>query len=153
MNAQERLAELLEVVETPNTKGWMAGELPEALGSLADANTLLGIIEQASPLTRTAFIALSLPTGLQLWDKGPLLDALPLPADLRDRVKALGITSRARWQIEDYENQPTLEQITNELQRESWKTRFDAILNQIGTTEQADGVTALRTIADEMEAA
>ena len=35
---------------------------------------------------------------------------------------------------------------------DNWQTRFNDALNQIGTAEQAAGVAALRTIADEMEA-
>ena len=36
--------------------------------------------------------------------------------------------------------------------RQDWQQRFDTILNQVGTVEQSDGVTELRTIADEMGA-
>ena len=35
---------------------------------------------------------------------------------------------------------------------DDWQTRFNDARNQIGTAEQAAGVAALRTIADEMEA-
>jgi hypothetical protein len=128
MNAQERLAYLLEVVETPNMRGWMAGELPQALGSLEDANTLLGVIEQSSPLTRSAFIAISLPTGLQLWDKGPLLDALPLPVGLREKVKALGVTRTPRWQIDGYQSEPTLADAMRDVLRDKIKAKTTAIV-------------------------
>lgn len=37
-------------------------------------------------------------------------------------------------------------------QRNSYRARFDSVLNQIGTVEQSQAVTALRTIADELEA-
>ena len=37
--------------------------------------------------------------------------------------------------------------------RTDWRTRFDAALNTIGTSEQAAGVADLRAIASEVEAA
>lgn len=40
-----------------------------------------------------------------------------------------------------------------EVARNGWRIRFDAALNTIGTSEQAAGVTDLRAIADEVEAA
>lgn len=36
-------------------------------------------------------------------------------------------------------------------QRDSYRQRFDAALNTLGTSEQADGIAALRTMIDEME--
>jgi hypothetical protein len=59
--------------------------------------------------------------------------------------------------------QPTLEQVTTEwnawkaetdlaLLRESLRIRFDAILNQVGTSEQSQAVAELRLIANELEA-
>lgn len=40
---------------------------------------------------------------------------------------------------------------TAEALKQDWKTRYDAAMNTLGTDEQADGVAALRLIADELE--
>jgi hypothetical protein len=90
-----------------------------------------------------------------------MIDMLALagqwPDAVRDAIKALGVRVQPRWQTEGYTIEPTLQSVTAEIaaealaeQKQDWKSRFDAILNQIGTVEQADGIAALRAIADEM---
>jgi hypothetical protein len=110
----------------------------------------------ANPLMDTIIIAMST-VGLSLSspERQGVIDSLAIagewPDAVRDAVKDLGGVWRPRWQSEGYEGEPTLEQITIELAKQDWRTRFDSILNQIGTVEQADGAAALRAMADEME--
>lgn len=49
--------------------------------------------------------------------------------------------------------QATIDAHNKQTKLDGWKERFSAAINQFGTSEQADGVTDLRAIADEMEAA
>lgn len=79
------------------------------------------------------------------------------PDELRDAVKALGGIYQPRWQ--QYGEKPTLKSVTEE-QNELFKQellvririRLDVAFNQIGTTEQSQAITELRSIADELEA-
>jgi len=121
---------------------------------------VVGTIKAAAasnPIMDTIIIAMST-NGLSLStaERQGVIDSLAIagewPDAVRDAVKALGGINRPRWQSEGYSSEPTLEQITIELAKQDWRERFDAILNQIGTVEQADGVAALRVMADEMEA-
>jgi hypothetical protein len=159
MNAQERLAYLLESVWVPTNKQVLFADITGAVGLEATA-LVVGTIKAAAasnPLMDTILIAMS-SVGLSLStaDRQGVIDSLAIagewPDAVRDAVKDLGGVWRPRWQSEGYESEPTLEQITIELAKQDWRERFDAILNQIGTVEQADGVTALRAMADEMEA-
>lgn len=54
----------------------------------------------------------------------------------------------------EYQNALAAADAADQLQqtRNAYRIRFDAIRNQIGTSEQPQAVTALRTIADELEA-
>jgi hypothetical protein len=82
---------------------------------------------------------------------------MPTQADF-DAVLALG----GGWRYESLTAEQVTAAIAAEQERiaqdaiavrnQDWRTRFDAILNQIGTVEQADGAAALRAMADEMEA-
>ena len=158
MNAQERLAYLLESVWVPTNKQVLFADITGAVGLEATA-LVVGTIKAAAasnPLMDTIIIAMST-NGLSLstTERQGVIDSLAIagewPDAVRDAVKALGGVWRTRWQSEGYESEPSLEQITIELAKQDWRERFDAILNQIGTVEQADGVTALRAMADEME--
>jgi hypothetical protein len=160
MNAQERLAYLLESVWVPTNKQVLFADITGAVGLEATA-LVVGTIKAAAasnPLMDTILIAMS-SVGLSLStaDRQGVIDSLAIagewPDAVRDAVKALGGVWRPRWQSEGYESEPTLEQITIELAKQDWRTRFDSILNQIGTVEQADGVAVLRAMADEMEVA
>jgi len=60
--------------------------------------------------------------------------------------------------VEDYTSdrkayEDELAEEAKENTRNDWRQRFDAALNTLGTVEQADGVAAVRAIADELEAA
>jgi len=157
MNAQERLAYLLESVWVPTNRQVLFADITGAVGLEATA-LVVGTIKAAAasnPLMDTIIIAMST-NGLSLSspERQGVIDSLAIagewPDAVRDAVKALGGVWRPRWQSEGYESEPTLEQITIELAKQDWRERFDAILNQIGTVEQADGVAALRLMADEM---
>jgi hypothetical protein len=159
MNAQERLAYLLESVWVPTNKQVLFADITGAVGLEATA-LVVGTIKAAAasnPIMDTIIIAMST-NGLSLStaERQGVIDSLAIagewPDAVRDAVKALGGINRPRWQSEGYSSEPTLEQITIELAKQDWRERFDAILNQIGTVEQADGVAALRVMADEMEA-
>jgi hypothetical protein len=159
MNAQERLAYLLESVWVPTNRQVLFADITATVGLEATA-LVVGTMKAASaanPLMDTIIIAMST-VGLSLSspERQGVIDSLAIagewPDAVRDAVKALGGINRPRWQSEGYSSEPTLEQITIELAKQDWRERFDAILNQIGTVEQADGVAALRVMADEMEA-
>jgi hypothetical protein len=159
MNAQERLDYLLETEWVPTNKQVLFADITGAVGLEATA-LVVGTIKAAAasnPLMDTILIAMS-SVGLSLstTERQGVIDSLAIagewPDAVRDAVKALGGVWRPRWQSEGYEGEPTLEQITIELAKQDWRERFDAILNQIGTVEQADGVAALRLMADDMEA-
>jgi hypothetical protein len=166
MNAEERLAYLLESVFVPTNATITVAAIVEAVGSLDAGRLVVGTIQSGAaqdPILAASYQALST-VGMSLSgaDRQGLIDQLAIagnwPDAVRDAVKALGGAWRARWQIEGYATEPTLESITAEInaeamasQKQDWQTRFDAILNQIGTVEQADGVAALRGLADEME--
>jgi hypothetical protein len=181
MNAQERLDYLLETQWVPTNVGVTLTSIENALESneatapyfplvrlTIEGATTPQIIEgmDDSQKAQARFIATRMIDALDVLRSKDGLDLSPLPRQMmidmlaaagswpdavRDAVKALGGANRPRWQMEGYESEPTLEQITAELLKEDIKSRLDAILNQIGTTEQADAVLALRAMADELE--
>lgn len=166
MNAEQKLAYLLESVWVPTNATITVAAIVEAVG-LDAGRLVLGTIQAASaqdPILASSYQALST-VGMSLSgdDRQGLIDALATagqwPDAVRDAVKALGGVSSPRWQIEGYEETPTLKSIAAEIaasslatQKQDWRTRFDAIINQIGTVEQSEGIAALRGLADEMEA-
>ena len=74
--------------------------------------------------------------------------------ELTAKALAAGVTmtSLAGGDVTAEECQAAWNEDVRETQRSGWRQRFDAALNTFGTSEQADGVAALRAIADEMEA-
>jgi hypothetical protein len=84
------------------------------------------------------------------------LPTMPSQADF-DAVLALGggwrYETLTAGQVTDAmaAEQDRITQEAIATRNQDWRTRFDAILNQIGTVEQADGVAVLRAMADEME--
>ena len=166
MNAEQRLEHLLDSVWVPTNRAVLFADITAVVGLEATA-LVVGTVKAAAatnPLMDTILIAMS-SVGLSLStaERQGVIDTLAVagtwPDAVRDAIKALGGEYRTRWQIEGYESEPTIESVQAEIDAEAmataksdWRTRFDAILNQIGTVEQADGVTALRGLADEMEA-
>lgn len=86
--------------------------------------------------------------------------------ELKAKIKTLGGTTRKRWQTLNRQSEPTLQQVQAEIAVEEaqaaeqtrtelvkgLRTRFDAILNQIGTVEQSEAVAALEEITAELKA-
>jgi len=77
------------------------------------------------------------------------------PDVLRDAIKSAGVTyvSLAGEETVTAEQCKTAIEADDALtKRIDWTRRFNAAMNQIGTSEQAAGVASLRKIADETEA-
>ncbi len=159
MSAQERLDYLLEVVETPTNQLVTVAAIVSAVG-LDAGRLVVGTIQAGAaqdPILAASLQALStVGMSLSSADRQMLIDELAAagqwPDSVRDAVKALGVVRQPRWQIEGYLSEPTLEQVALELAKQLYRSQFDAILNKIGTAEQAEAVTQLRAIADELEA-
>ena len=122
MNAQERLAYLLESEWVATNKSVLFADITEVIGLEATA-LVVGTIKAAStanPLMETILIAMST-VGLSLStaERQSVIDSLAVagqwPDAVRDEVKALGGVDRPRWQSEGYEIEPTLERVTKEL--------------------------------------
>jgi len=118
MNAQERLAYLLESVWVPTNKQVLFADITGAVGLEATA-LVVGTIKAASasnPLMDTILIAMS-SVGLSLStaERQGVIDSLAIagewPDAVRDAVKALGGVDRPRWQVEGYESEPTIETV------------------------------------------
>lgn len=144
-----------------NPKSWTMADLITLLG-VESAVIVGGTIQAAgvtNPIFAGAWLALNI-TGLQLHTDARqamiagLADAAGWPNELKAAVLAAGLTYTSlavnavtaeqcfeAWQAD---------QIT--VQRAALRSRFDSILNQIGTSEQAEGIADLRAIADELEA-
>jgi hypothetical protein len=139
MNAEERLAYLLESVWVPTNATITVSEIVSAVGSLGAARLVVGTIQAASsqdPLVASSHNALST-VGMSLSgaDRQGLIDQLAIagewPDSVRDAVKALGGTLRARWQIEGLESEPTLDSVTKQLLIESARTAVNSRTTRI----------------------
>lgn len=122
MTAAERLAYLLESVTTPTNRQIIVADIINAVGVEA-GGLVLGTLQAASasnPILSAAYQAL-VTVGISLSDdlRQGMIDQLAVagnwPNSVRDAVKALGRVTQPRWQIENYQSQPTLEQIQAEI--------------------------------------
>jgi len=146
MNAEQRLAYLLESVWVPTNRGVVLRDVYAAAGdaeglvaltlrrvknpilsdemSDAERNQAEVLAEQVSQ----ACIAMSTKDGLVLSDEKSqaLIDILAYlgnwPDAVRDAVKALGGVWKPRWQIEGLQSQPTLESIEKQLLIDATRT-------------------------------
>jgi hypothetical protein len=134
MNAEERLAYLLESVWVPTNATITVAEIVNAVGSLDAARLVVGTIQAASsqdPLVASSHNALST-VGMSLsgQDRQGLIDQLAIAGEwsdaVRDAVKALGGVWRARWQLEGLESEPTLDSVTKQLLIESARTQVNS---------------------------
>lgn len=174
MTPQQRLDYLLETVATPTNVGVNFSQIGDTINGLPGGpaapetwlDKVVGTIQQAAnqlPSLGPAYAALSSETGLLLSNpqRQSQIDVLAVigewPDAVRDAIKSLGVTTRFRWQIAGHATEPTLAQVTVEIEAEqdatrkqNWKQRFEAALNKIGTIEQAAGVAEVIAIADEM---
>jgi hypothetical protein len=134
MNAEQRLAYLLESVWVPTNATITVAEIVNAVGSLDAGRLVVGTIQAASsqdPLVASSHNALST-VGMSLsgMDRQELIDQLAIAGEwsdaVRDAVKALGGTWRARWQLEGLESEPTLDSVTKQLLIESARTAVNS---------------------------
>jgi hypothetical protein len=125
MNAEQRLAYLLESVWVPTNATVTVAEIVSAVG-LDAGRLVVGTIQAGAaqdPILASSYQALST-VGMSLSgvDRQGLIDQLAIagqwPDAVRDAVKALGGVSRPRWQIEGYAAEPTLESVSLELQKQ-----------------------------------
>jgi hypothetical protein len=140
MNAEQRLAYLLESVWVPTNATVTVAEIVNAVG-LDAARLVVGTIQAGAvqdPLVASSHNALST-VGMSLsgQDRQSLIDQLAVagnwPDSVRDAVKALGGVWRARWQVEGYAAEPTLESVQAEIDRDAtaaWYTARDAVVRE-----------------------
>ena len=160
MTPEQRLAHLLEVAPSPSNRGRLTHAWVAENVSLAVADGVYAAVNAESVPTALRYVTgIGIDTMAALWktQAAAVADSDESLAPHLVLLRDFELIYRPRWQTEGYESQPTLESVTAEIaaetladQKQDWQTRFDAILNQIGTAEQADGVAALRAIADEM---
>ena len=160
MTPEQRLAHLLEVAPSPSNRGRLTHAWVTENVSLAVADGVYAAINTVSVPTALRYVTgIGIDTTAALWktQAAAVADSDESLAPHLILLRDFESVYRPRWQTEGYESQPTLESVTAEIaaetladQKQDWQTRFDAILNQIGTAEQAAGVAALLVIADEM---
>jgi len=142
MTAQERLDYLLEQVTTNTNRQIIVADIINAVGIEAGA-LVLGTLQAASatnPILAAAYQAL-VTVGISLSDdlRQGMIDQLAVagswPNSVRDAVKALGRITQPRWQIEGYATEPTLEQITLELDKQRLRndaaSRYNAFVDAV----------------------
>jgi hypothetical protein len=139
MNAEERLAWLLETEWVPTNRQVLFADITAVVGLEATA-LVVGTMKAASatnPLMDTIIIAMST-NGLSLStpERQDVIDQLAAagdwPNEVRDAIKALGGVWRPRWQSAGYASEPTLEQVQSELATEnapSDETRHEVLLS------------------------
>jgi len=139
MNAEERLAYLLESVWVPTNATITVAEIVNAVGSLDAARLVVGTLQAGAsqdPILAASYQALST-VGMSLSgaDRQGLIDQLAIagewPDSVRDAVKALGGTWRARWQIDGLENEPTLNSVTKQLLIDAARTAVNSRATRI----------------------
>jgi hypothetical protein len=122
MNAETRLAELLETQWVPTNKAVLFADITAVVGLEATA-LVVGTIKAAgaqNPLMDTILIAMST-VGLSLStaERQGVIDMLAAagswPDEVRDAVKSLGGTYKPQWQSEGYESEPTMESVQAEI--------------------------------------
>jgi hypothetical protein len=151
-----------QTVEVRNAKSWTMADLITLLGA-ESAAVIGGTIQAAgvtNPIFAGAWLALNI-TGLQLHTDerqqmiAGLADAAGWPSELKAAALAAGLTyTSLAGDIATAEQcQAVWDADALATKRQDWRTRFDAAMNTLGTSEQAAGIADLRTIADELEAA
>jgi hypothetical protein len=154
MNAEERLAYLLESVWVPTNATITVAEIVNAVGSLDAARLVVGTLQAGAsqdPILAASYQALST-VGMTLsgQDRQGLIDQLAIAGEwsdaVRDAVKALGGTWRARWQIEGYESKPTLDSVTKQLIIDAARTAVNSRTTRINAW--LDAVDMLQSVED-----
>lgn len=158
MTAEERLTELLNTEFIPNNTNVTIGMIREVLSSSDYATVRLTLdsainlmksdnnpINKAKGFDLDDALSAMLAGGVSLSqpDRQAMIDQLATigkwPDSVRDAVKALGGTVKARWQIEGYPQAPTLESVTAELDKESLAQQWATLLNESINAAVANG--------------
>jgi len=106
---------------SPQAYGLVRSTLDKVIGTLKASENPL---EQVQGLDLQDALSAMLDRGILLSsaDRQAAIDALAVvgswPDQIRDAVKALGGTRQPRWQIEGYETEPMLAQITTEVTKQ-----------------------------------
>lgn len=125
MTAQERLDYLLGTEFVPTNRQVIVADIIAAVG-LDSSRIVLGTLQAAAaqdPVLAAAYQAL-VTVGISLSgaDRQAMIDTLAIAGswtnEVRNAVKALGGTTQARWQIEGYQSEPTIEQVQTELTKQ-----------------------------------
>jgi hypothetical protein len=151
-----------QTVEVRNENSWTMADLITLLGA-ESAAVIGGTIQAAgvtNPIFAGAWLALNI-TGLQLHTDerqamiSGLADAAGWPAELKAAALAAGLTYTSPVGVAVTASECETEWNADVLatKRQDWRTRFDAAMNTLGTSEQAAGIADVRAITDEMEAA
>ncbi len=154
MNAQERLAYLSEIIETPTNHLVTLSDIEKAVGEDAyqlvrltldyasnhpfdesDAAKLesINLADAISAMSSTG-LSLSPANRQAVIDRLAMNQVMPWPTEVRDAIKSLGVMRRPRWKDEGYAAEPTLEQITNDLRKSS---ALDAAKDRLQAYEEA----------------
>jgi hypothetical protein len=124
MTPQDRLNQLLAIVDVPTNRQVIVADIINACG-IEGAGLILGTLQQAAtsnPIVAAAYQAL-VTVGISISDpmRQGLIDGLAQagqwPDALRDNLKTLGIVKTPQWEIEGYESQPTLQSVTTEMRK------------------------------------
>jgi hypothetical protein len=148
MNAEERLAWLLETEWVPTNRQVVFADITAVVGLEATA-LVVGTMKAASatnPLLDTVIIAMST-QGLSLStpERQGVIDALATagswPDALRDAVKALGGVWRPRWQSAGYASEPTIADAKRDILRDELIAKTNSIVSQLDNLDTT-GMTA-----------
>ena len=138
-----------------NVRAKVAGTLRAIAAS---ENPLVGEIADAHSVMLNERVGLDVSSD----DRQAIIDQIAVvggwSAEESAQIKSLGVRMQSLAEQDglDSVSAEQCETVWNEMQRadllQSLQQQFDAIKNQIGTSEQPDAVAALRAMADELEA-
>lgn len=158
---EELLDYLRELVTQPSGRGrlthtWVADHI-----GLAVADAIYGAVNAVTPPTALRYaVGDGIDTSATLWkmQAEQVAQQVEQLAPHLDLLRDFELIRMPRWQSLGYPIELTIGLIQAEIDEANrsaligaLRSRFDAILNQIGTTEQAQAVVELRTIANELE--
>lgn len=166
MTAQERLDQLLSIIETPTNTPVTLAMIRDALP--IDGYVLVRLTLEAAkvPADATkesqfmatemmdAIAALRSDNGLLISspDRQAIIDQLAAagkwPGDLRDTVKSFGVYKRFRWQVEGYATEPTIEEIQAAMDVAEVDQAVTTALNEIVNPAASNPWRTRKTIAE-----
>ena len=148
---------------TLRTARWLMLQLTDVVNpqtGMTESDVVLGTLQQSTiPRVKAAYDSL-VNDGIDLSDDQvqamiPLLaQAANWPAGLAEKILLAGRRSVAVLSptTTPQECQSAWDAEVRTQRNATLRSRFDAILNQLGTSEHAEGIAALRAMADELEA-